>query len=466
MIGEGEGSVVGLDNLAGEGEADAGALFFGGEERDEEIVGIGDAGAGIVDEEEEDGTLEAVLDGDGTLIEAGGFDGIFDEIEESLFEEVGIGGEGERLFWRVEEDGRIIEESGEAGEEIVEGERFGFGRGELGHAGVFADEAAETFSAVLNNLESLAEVGAVLWVGMIDGGDALEAFGEGADGGHGIIEFVSEDAEEPFPCHEFLFAEGLADIDEDKEFVGAAADPVGTAADGEASRPVGEGVRDDGVGGALEGLVEVEFGGVVAEGLGAGQIEEAEGGGIGEVEAAIGIEGEDGGINFLNDLIEEGMGFEGIHAVGGKDIGEAINFVEQLAHGVGGVGLAGFEGEVALAEGGEHIGGGLDGVEKVSLEADGEEKPWGGGEDEDGKEDLGSVAAEEEEGEGGEEAWEAAEDGEQPEALLVVGEAAATGFHGRHGVFITGRSVGGAGRRRSGKGRGRMRPWRRCRRCV
>lgn len=193
MVGEVAAEVA--HDAAADAEAEAGAGLAGGEgvidavEAGEDAFAVvgGDAGAEVGDVEGRGGMVMEV-EGDFASV-AGVFDGVVEEVEEDLFEGVGVGVEGEIGVGEVE--GEVESGFGEARlvgfgdgtDEAVEGEVFVA----VGFAALF--EAAEVEDVVDEAGKALAfadddvEVGgAALGVGEAA---FFEHFGVHADGGEG-----------------------------------------------------------------------------------------------------------------------------------------------------------------------------------------------------------------------------------------------------------------------------------------
>ncbi len=172
---EGDVAVVFFDDAAGGGESESGASAFGGEVCVEDVgeIFFGDADAGVGDVEDECVVFAEGSDEEFAAV-GHGLDGVEHEIEEGLFDEVGVegavgvvGGEGGEdadfvgLCLGVDEVDEVLNEGVEgdafeaefdaAGEfeEVVEGlaEAFGFffEGGETGEGTLCAGECGEVF---------------------------------------------------------------------------------------------------------------------------------------------------------------------------------------------------------------------------------------------------------------------------------------------------------------------------------
>ena len=81
---------MGFGDLAAEDEADAGAAAFGSEEGDEQVGGIGEAGAFVANGDFEGCGEVAVVKEDAAVGGLGGFDTVLDEVDEGLFELIDV----------------------------------------------------------------------------------------------------------------------------------------------------------------------------------------------------------------------------------------------------------------------------------------------------------------------------------------------------------------------------------------
>ena len=91
-----DGAVVFLEDLGGDGEAEAGAALLGGEVGEEEALAhlVGEAGAGVGDGELDHAGGRASAGGDVELAEEAvlhGFGGVVDEVGEGALEGFGVG---------------------------------------------------------------------------------------------------------------------------------------------------------------------------------------------------------------------------------------------------------------------------------------------------------------------------------------------------------------------------------------
>ncbi len=89
---------------------------------------------------------------------------------------------------------------------------------------------------------------------------------------------------------------------------------------------------------------------------------------IHEHQPLVRIEGEHGGVDLGHDGAEQGARLEGVEPMAPQHLGEAVGLHIKEAEVVIGAGAAGAEREVALAHGGEEVGGGLDRADDVVVQ--------------------------------------------------------------------------------------------------
>lgn len=179
-VAEFEGAAVGFGDLAREGETDSSAGFLGGVEGDEEVVGIGEAGAVVGDGDGEESGAGFGLNGDGgregdsswagqsprghglgdgCLARAeGGFNRVADKVDEELFELIGVCEDLSLRDW-MERDFQPRFEAGDSLEQGLQGDAAERGGGELRELAVGLDEAMEGLGATLDDFEAAVEVG-------------------------------------------------------------------------------------------------------------------------------------------------------------------------------------------------------------------------------------------------------------------------------------------------------------------
>ena len=139
-----------LDDLGGDGEAEAGAALLGGEVWEEEALAhlVGKAGAGVGDGEFDHAVFEEVS-GDAELAEEAllhGLGGVVDEIAEGALEGFGVGHDERQIGCHLADDLDGLHAAGEEGQRIfddgVEVGGPGPRGGELGEGGELVDERA------------------------------------------------------------------------------------------------------------------------------------------------------------------------------------------------------------------------------------------------------------------------------------------------------------------------------------
>ena len=145
--------LVFLDDLGGDGEAEAGAALLRGEVWKEEPLAhfVGEAGAGVGDGEFDHAGVEQG-GGDAELAEEArlhGLGGVVDEVAEGALEGFGVG-EDERQVWaEAADDADVLQAAGEEGERVfddgVEIGGAGMGGGKLGEGGELVYERAHAF---------------------------------------------------------------------------------------------------------------------------------------------------------------------------------------------------------------------------------------------------------------------------------------------------------------------------------
>ena len=109
---------------------------------------------------------------------------------------------------------------------------------------------------------------------------------------------------------------------------------------------------------------------------------------VGEAELAVGVEGEDRDVDFLHHGAEEGGGLEGVEALVLEGAAEGVDLPHHVAEGVVALGAAGADGEVALAQGGEEVGHGLERADDAGAGGGGEAEPAAGDEERQGPLDF------------------------------------------------------------------------------
>ena len=368
-----------LDDVAHDGEAEAGAAAFGGEVGQEKFLTVlgGDAGSGIGDGEF-DGFGSGRGGGDEEAAQGAilhGFGGVVDEIDDDALDLVGIEAQGRKLGSEIKADVDVVEASGEDGEsvvdDVVEIGRTRLGGGEARELGELIDESAEGFDFLRDELGAFAND-----TGLVGRGSgsaiehAAEAFGGEGDGGEGVLDLVRDAAGDFVPGGGFLGAEEFAGVFEDEDEAGVLfvvergegdAQVEGAAVEFEVEGAGGEACTA----GALHEVEDLGgfFGGEeILEVVGMGAIGEDGGEGtIGAEDAAIGSEGEHaGGDAFENGFGEAAAAFEfaivdleGLgHFVEGAD--EEREFVDSLdADAVGEIAGADFLGTLEESGDGE-----------------------------------------------------------------------------------------------------------------
>ncbi len=148
-----DGALVLLDDLGGDGEAEAGAALLGGEVWEEEALAhlVGEAGAGVGDGELDHAVVEQG-GGDAELAEQArlhGFGGVVDEVAEGALEGFGVGEDEREIGGEAADDADVLQAAGEEGEGVfddgVEIGGAGAGGGELGESGELVYEGAHGF---------------------------------------------------------------------------------------------------------------------------------------------------------------------------------------------------------------------------------------------------------------------------------------------------------------------------------
>jgi hypothetical protein len=385
---EGEGPAVGLGDLAAEGESDAGARRFGGEEGDEEVGGIGDAGAAI---QQEDlgvrvGLLPQELDcGSVRGRDSGRFEdgvgGVALEVDEELFELIGVGVDGEeRAGFEVDRDAGF--DGGDPFEERGEEDGLKTWRGKAGKACIPVHEARKSVGTCCDDAEGADGILLPVVGGRVSGEEVAEAGGEALDRGEGVVELVSDDAHESLPGEPFLFAEGAAEIGKHDEGMGTPALTKGGSADPETAHRTGKG-HGQGAGIiTIEAGGEAEISGGAVEKLFGRPTEEGFAGSVGKAETLAVVEGEDGDVEFGHDGAEECAGVHGPEALFVEGFAEGIDLDQDLAEGVIASGIPAADGKVPLADSVEDVGEGVEREEDAAEEGGPDE--CGGGEQHDG----------------------------------------------------------------------------------
>ena len=234
------------------------------------------------------------------------------------------------------------------------------GFGQAGELAVGLEKAVEGLGAVFDDAEAAFEV---FEAGVVRFGESrAKASGDRLDGREGVVDLVAHDANETAPGVALLFAEGGGDLRQDDKDVGDAAH----AEAGSLDHPAGSGgaaAEGDGLlFGGKEKAVEAEVDAPAAHGLAHAEAEDALGGVVEHLDAAIAVEGEDGGLHGAHDAFGEGDGVEGAAALGLQHGGEGVDLDGEIADGVVAAAATGAEGEVVFAQGGDDVGEGLQGA--------------------------------------------------------------------------------------------------------
>ena len=119
-----DGALVLLDDLGGDGEAEAGAALLGGEVGEEEALAhlVGEAGAGVGDGELDHAVFEQA-GGDAELAEEAllhGFGGVVDEVAEGALEGFGVGQDEREVGAKLADDADVLHAAGEEGERVFD----------------------------------------------------------------------------------------------------------------------------------------------------------------------------------------------------------------------------------------------------------------------------------------------------------------------------------------------------------
>ena len=145
-----DGALVLLDDLGGDGEAEAGAALLGGEVGEEEALAelVGEAGAGVGDAEfdhrggkQAGGDVELAVE---RVLH--GFGGVVDEVGERAAESFGVGGDEREIGREVATNANVAEAAGEESERVFnDGVDVGGTEtrgGELGERGELVDKGS------------------------------------------------------------------------------------------------------------------------------------------------------------------------------------------------------------------------------------------------------------------------------------------------------------------------------------
>jgi hypothetical protein len=234
---------------------------------------------------------------------------------------------------------------------------------------------------------------------------------------------VTEHADEALPGEQFLFAERAAEVGDDDEVVRAAAFAKLAAAHAPAAGAAGEGVAAGRAGSPARQSARSRSAACAAEDALGGLVAMSCAGAVDEAERFAGVEGEDGDVDLLHHGAEERGGLEGAEALVLEHAAEHVDFPQDVAEGLIAAGAAGAHGEIALAEGGEEVGHGLQRADDVPTQGEGKAKPGEEHHQPKSPLHLGFVIVRPEHPEGADNRWQASEQGVVEHALFVGGAA-------------------------------------------
>src|SRR5262249_38502524 len=257
---------------------------------------------------------------------------VADQVDEHLLDlvRVGVNGDGGAV------DGFDLEAPFERGRALNERADFDAAARRRGHArqaGIGLHETVERFDAAFNHTQALLHVLGHVFRKRGTHGERAEGAGDRFDGRKRVVKLVAENADEALPGLALFFAQGTAEVGDDKQLVRHAVFAKRGAAYGPASVLAGKGHLHGLGAGRLQEFAQAQ--------LFRGETEHARGdashellaGAVDDAQALLLVKGEDGDVNFHHHLFEQGRGFERADLLMLKPYGESVNFVDEIGQG-------------------------------------------------------------------------------------------------------------------------------------
>ena len=417
---------MGLGDLPGEGEADAGSSRLRGVEGNEEVLHVREPRPLVLHPHLDLLAVEPPAHADAAAGQQRGVRRVADQVDQQLLDLVGVRLD-RHLRPLLDVDGEPRLERGGAADQAGELEGGPPRRRQAGEPRVGRHEADQGSGAVADHLEAVPHVLLPVLRRRLAGQQAGERRGHRVDGGERVVELVAEHADQPLPGLALLLAQGLREIGDHQQPVGAPLFAEGAAPDLPAPRAAGEGDGEDARDLAVEQPGEAQRRGRPAQQPLARLGEQPFPGAVDQPELPMVVEGEHRHVHLVDDAVEEGGGLDRPQPLRAQDLADGVDLVDDLGEGVRLPRRAGAQREVPLAQGREEIGQRLerpgDGGAEVVGEPDPEEERDQGHR----PAELQAVRIEPDEKEGEQRPREPGGEREQEDAVLERQGAAAAG---------------------------------------
>jgi hypothetical protein len=258
-----------------------------------------------------------------------------------------------------------------------------------------------------------------------------------------VVQLVTQHADEALPGLALLVAQRAREVGEHEEAVRDAVLPEHPAADLEAAGTAGEGQLQDLPRPGVQRPLQPQLARGAAEQPLQGLEEEALARAVHELQAMRGVEGEDGHLDLLHDLAQEGRRLEGSQALLAQGVRERVDLAHHQGERVLAACAAGAEREVLLAEGGQEVRQRAQRPHHVALHGEGEGEPGEHHQEVDRPFRLRRVPAHAHEREHGHDAGHAGQEREEEDLVLEAQPGSAT-------PSPRGHTAAGGGRARCG----------------
>ena len=165
-----------------------------------------------------------------------------------------------------------------------------------------------------------------------DLGDARnQAACDGLDGRERIVEFVPQDPDESLPGTALFFPQGPADIGQNDQGMRHTFLAEGAAAHQPARIRTAELQRNQSFALGRQARAKPNLSRGAPEQPHRGHLQQALSGGVDQTQNLVGIEGEQGYFDLLDDAAQQGGGFDGLNPPFRQQVGQGIDFQSKLA---------------------------------------------------------------------------------------------------------------------------------------
>ena len=226
-------------DLPAQDEADAGAAWLRREEGHEQVRRVRQAGPFVIDPQANRPGLVPPADADTAACLECGVHRIAYEIDQQLFELIGIGAD-RQVGTRVDTDPQTGFHADHALDELRHMDVIESRRRELRELGVGRREAAERIGTGGDDREAATHI-VVPVVGQVVAPEhRFQAAGDRLDRRERVVDLVTDDADQPLPGLTLFVAERTADVGQHQELMGQTALTERRAPHFEPSRAAGE----------------------------------------------------------------------------------------------------------------------------------------------------------------------------------------------------------------------------------